>query len=206
MISTSSLKELEEQKARELKEIQKYQASAVEASLKKKEQALLELQQKFRQLRNDFEYNLKLLEERDKELGQYDEVFEQLKNIINNKSAEISELHIHIDQLTNQIANFEQDKVDLKERYTERVAELQQQTTAFQQQCHNNADKERHHYEQLCNQLQLRLTQFEEESERIREESGRDLEELLRRKEQDHRIKIDEMVTMVMSKESQVSM
>ena len=39
MISTSSLKELEEQKAHELKEIQKYQASAVEASVKKKEQA-----------------------------------------------------------------------------------------------------------------------------------------------------------------------
>ena len=81
MISTSSLKELEAQKARKLREIQQYQASAVEASLKKKEQALLELQQKFQQLRNDFEYNLKLLEERDKELAQYDEVFEQLKNI-----------------------------------------------------------------------------------------------------------------------------
>ena len=206
MISTTSLKELEAQKARELKEIQQYQASAVEASLKKKEQALLELQQKFQQLRNDFEYNLKLLEERDKELAQYDEVFEQLKNIINNKSAEISELHIHIDQLTNQIASFGQDKADLKQHYTKRVAELQQQTTSFQQQCHANADKERLHYEQLCAQLQMRLRQCEEESERIREESGRDLEELLRRKEQDHRIKVDEMVSMVMSKESQVCM
>ena len=204
MISSCSLKELEEQKARELKEIRQYQASAVEASLKRKEKALLELQQKFQQLRNDFEYNLKLLEERDKELTQYDEVFEQLKNIINNKSAEISELHIHIDQLTNQIASFERDKADLKQHYTERVAELQRQTTTFQQQCHANADKERHHYEQLCNQLQLRLRQCEEESERIREESGRDLEELLRRKEQDHRIKVDEMVTMVMTKENQV--
>ena len=206
MMPASSLKELEEQKARELKEIRQCQASAVEASLKKKEQALLELQQKFQQLRNDFEYNLRLLEERDNELAQYDEVFEQLKNVINNKSAEISELHIHIDQLTNQISSFERDKADLKQQYTERVAELQQQTTTFQQQCHANADKERRNYEQLCNQLQLRLRQCEEESDRIREESGRDLEELLRRKEQNHRIKIDEMVTMVMSKESQVCM
>lgn len=204
MISSCSLKELEEQKARELKEIRQYQVSAVEASLKRKEQTLLELQQKFQQLRNDFEYNLKLLEERDKELTQYDEVFEQLKNIINNKTAEISELHIHIDQLNNQITSFERDKADLKQHYTERVAELQRQTTTFQQQCHANADKERRHYEQLCNQLQLRLRQCEEESERIREESGRDLEELLRRKEQDHRIKVDEMVTVVMTKESQV--
>lgn len=141
MISSCSLKELEEQKARELKEIRQYQVSAVEASLKRKEQALLELQQKFQQLRNDFEYNLKLLEERDKELTQYDEVFEKLKNIINNKSAEISELHIHIDQLTKQISSFERDKADFKQHYTERVAELQQQTT-FQQQCHANADRE----------------------------------------------------------------
>ena len=87
MIPAGSLKELEAQKVRELKEIQQYQTIAVEASLKKREQTLLELQQKFQQLRSDFEYNLKLLEERDKELGQYDEVFEQLKNIINNKSA-----------------------------------------------------------------------------------------------------------------------
>ena len=36
MMSTTSLKELEAQKARELKEIQQYQASAVEANLKKK--------------------------------------------------------------------------------------------------------------------------------------------------------------------------
>ena len=65
----------------------------------------------------------------------------QLRNIINNKSAEISELHIHINQLANQIASFERDKADLKQHYTERVAELQQQTT-FQQQCYANADRE----------------------------------------------------------------
>ena len=65
-----------------------------------------------------------------------------MRNIINNKSAEISELHIHIDQLANQIASFERDKADLKQHYTERVAELQQQTTIFQQQCHANADRE----------------------------------------------------------------
>ena len=106
--------------------------------------------------------------------------------------------------MTNKIVSFERDKADLKQHYTERVAELQQQTTTFQQQCHANADKEQHHYEQLCNQLQLRLRQCEEESERIREESGHDLEEILRHKEQDHRIKSDEMVAMVMSKESQV--
>ena len=76
---------------------------------------------------------MKLLEERDKELTQYDEVFEQLRNIINNKNAEISELHTHIDQLTKQIASFERDKADLKQHYTERVAKLQQQTTTFQQ-------------------------------------------------------------------------
>ena len=203
-MDASSLKELEAQKARELKEIQQYQASAVEATLKKKEQSLLELENKFQQLRNDFEYNLKLLEERDKELSQYDEVFEQLKNVINSKSAEISELYIRIDQLTNQIAGFEREKADLRRHYTGRVAELQQQTTSFQQQCHANADKERSHYEQLCAQLQHRLSLCEEESERIREESGRDLEELLLHKDQEHRLKVDEMVTMVMTKENQV--
>ena len=36
MMNASSLKELEAQKTRELKEIQQYQASAVEASLKKR--------------------------------------------------------------------------------------------------------------------------------------------------------------------------
>ena len=101
-----------------------------------------------------------MLEERDKELSQYDDVFEQLKNVINSKSAEISELYIRLDQLTNQIAGFQQEKADLRRHYTE--------------------------------------------SERIREESGRDLEELLRRKDQEHRLKVDEMVTMVMTKESQV--
>ena len=75
-------------------------------------------------------------------------------NIINNKRTEISELRIHIDQLAKHIATFEQDKADLKQHYTERVAELQQRTTTFQQQCHANTDKEWHHYEQMCNQPQ----------------------------------------------------
>ena len=58
------------------------------------ENELLVERQRMQQLRTDFEYNLGLLEQRDKELSQYDLAFTEVKRIISTLAAENSELKV----------------------------------------------------------------------------------------------------------------
>ena len=46
------------------------------------------------QLQADFEYNLRLLEERDKELERYEAAFAELRAVVNGLTAEASELKV----------------------------------------------------------------------------------------------------------------
>lgn len=46
------------------------------------------------QLQADFEYNLRLLEERDRELERYEAAFAELRAVVNGLTAEASELKV----------------------------------------------------------------------------------------------------------------
>ena len=50
--------------------------------------------QRFSQLQADFDYNLKLLSQRDEELARYEGAFAELKRVVNNLLAENSELKV----------------------------------------------------------------------------------------------------------------
>jgi len=51
------------------------QIKSLQSALKEKERKLNNEKLRFRELKEDFEYNLKLLEERDQELQRYDVLF-----------------------------------------------------------------------------------------------------------------------------------
>jgi hypothetical protein len=74
-MNADELRELAELKEREWKTIQEKRIEALEASLKDKNVELDEQKKKFQELKEDFRYNIKLLEERDKELEKYEENF-----------------------------------------------------------------------------------------------------------------------------------
>ena len=58
------------------------------------ENQLLVERQQMQQLHTDFEYNLGLLEQRDRELSQYDLAFTEVKRVISTLAAENSELKV----------------------------------------------------------------------------------------------------------------
>ena len=60
-----SLKDLIEAKERELSELGDYRVSSLEAAVKERDEKLRRLQATIGRLRDDFGYNLKLVEERD---------------------------------------------------------------------------------------------------------------------------------------------
>jgi len=65
-VETSSLQELVQQKENEWREAQELQIKSLQSALKEKERQLNSEKIRFRKVKEDFEYNLKLLEERDK--------------------------------------------------------------------------------------------------------------------------------------------
>ena len=116
-IETSSLQELVEQKENEWKEAQQLQNKSLQNALKEKERQLNNERVRFRKLKEDFEYNLKLLEERDQELQRYDALFSQVRNINSLRDGEVSDLKIQLDDLKLKLSHEEKAKEELQRHY-----------------------------------------------------------------------------------------
>lgn len=116
-IETSSLQELVEQKENEWREAQQLQNKSLQNSLKEKERQLNNERVRFRKLKEDFEYNLKLLEERDQELLRYDALFSQVRNINSLRDGEVSDLKIQLDDLKLKLSHEEKAKEELQRHY-----------------------------------------------------------------------------------------
>ena len=116
-IETSSLQELVEQKENEWREAQQLQNKSLQNALKEKERQLNNERVRFRKLKEDFEYNLKLLEERDQELQRYDALFSQVRNINSLRDGEVSDLKIQLDELKLKLSHEEKAKEELQRHY-----------------------------------------------------------------------------------------
>ena len=116
-VETSSLQELVEQKENEWREVQQLQNKSLQNALKEKERQLNNERVRFRKLKEDFEYNLKLLEERDQELQRYDALFSQVRNINSLRDGEVSDLKIQLDDLKLKLSHEEKAKEELQRHY-----------------------------------------------------------------------------------------
>ena len=116
-VETSSLQGLVEQKENEWREAQQLHNKSLQNALKEKERQLNNERVRFRKLKEDFEYNLKLLEERDQELQRYDALFSQVRNINSLRDGEVSDLKIQLDDLKLKLFHEEKAKEELQRHY-----------------------------------------------------------------------------------------
>ena len=116
-VETSSLQGLVEQKENEWREAQQLQNKSLQNALKEEERQLNNERVRFRKLKEDFEYNLKLLEERDQELQRYDALFSQVRNINSLRDGEVSDLKIQLDDLKLKLSHEEKAKEELQRHY-----------------------------------------------------------------------------------------
>lgn len=114
---TATLQELVQQKENEWREAQELQIKSLQSALKEKERQLSNEKVRFRKLKEDFEYNLKLLEERDQELQRYDALFLQVRNINSARDGEVSDLKIQLDELKVKLSHEEKAKEELQRHY-----------------------------------------------------------------------------------------
>lgn len=115
--TSSNLHELVKQKENEWREAQELRNKSLQSALKEKEQQLNNEKLRFRKLKEDFEYNLKLLEERDQELQRYDALFSQVRNINSLRDSEVSDLKIQLDDLRLKLSHAEKAKEELQRHY-----------------------------------------------------------------------------------------
>lgn len=110
-------------KEEEWRALQAQRTQMQEAALQDTQSRLEEAQGKLRRLREDFIYNLQVLEERDRELERYDAAFAQARGLEEARQAEVSELKIEVAKLKQALASETRRLEDLQRQYQQRLQE-----------------------------------------------------------------------------------
>ena len=113
------------QKEKELHDINEYRIHTLETLLQEKERDISESKGKLTKLKDDFNYNLRLLEERDTELERYDSSFSNLKAVIRDRDIELSELKVSAAELQHGVKQ-ERDRQAESESYYQQKLQQQQ--------------------------------------------------------------------------------
>lgn len=171
------LKEIEElaiKKEKEWKNVTSLQLTSLQTALTQKENEHKELCEKFMKLKEDFKYNLKLLQDRDKELKTYDESFAKTKTMESAHVAAISDLKIKIAKLTDSLEREEQARCEMQRHYRQRLIDQQAEMEAFRstkdaevEETLSQLSKLKSHHERLESQLrsEIEAQKFEFTSE-----------------------------------------
>ncbi|KAJ1128676.1 hypothetical protein NDU88_007051 [Pleurodeles waltl] len=200
------LAELLVSKEQEWKELQARRVSLLETALKDAKRQLQDQSQKFSRLKEDFTYNLRLLEDRDRELERYDTMFTQLKTVENAKQAEVSELKIQIEKLQQAVNKEIQTREGLQHQYKQRLKEHQLELEKMRSSKDGEIDRHREDYEKLKRQLERKIQEVEGELGLQKQELMMEFDIEMKKREHEFRLQMDEMGTLVLSHELKVKL
>ena len=120
MLTANNIKKLNDRvQAKELewKSLLQEQNEYLQNELNKTSETLRLEKIRFLKLKEDFEYNLNLLQERDEELCNYENVFQQIKANENLKNEEISNMKIKVDDADIKYKRLAKEKEELQRLY-----------------------------------------------------------------------------------------
>ena len=120
MLTANNIKKLNDRvQAKELewKSLLQEQNEYLQNELNKTSETLRLEKIRFLKLKEDFEYNLNLLQERDEELYNYENVFQQIKANENLNNEEISNMKIKVDDADIKYKRLTKEKEELQRHY-----------------------------------------------------------------------------------------
>ena len=198
--------------------------TALEATVEGKDQQLAETTQKYARLSDDFKYNLKLIDDRDKELATFDTRFKglrsptndgltrrhasrtlEMKKVLNEKNSEISELKIVNDQLYTLKKQIEVQIDEEKKHFLHRLSIKEKDLGNYKQHCDQILQSEREQLEQERRTINRRLTELENDLERQRRELTQEFETQTRKLELDWKRRHDDLLNTQLASELKVS-
>lgn len=110
-------------KEREWKELQALRIQQLETALSEATSELSTQRERFLRLRDDFKYNLCVLEERDQELERYDAMAVRIQTEDSARQATLSELRIQLAKVQDALGKEKNQKEDLQAQYQKRGVE-----------------------------------------------------------------------------------
>ncbi|XP_062331349.1 coiled-coil domain-containing protein 57 isoform X1 [Osmerus eperlanus] len=193
-------------KEREWKELQSLRVLQLESSLRGTQDELSVLRQRFQQLREDFRYNLTVLEERDRELEKYDAKATRVQATETARQEEVSQLRIQVAKLQEQREKEEREREEERRRSHQRAAEHRLQLERLQGCKDGDIQKQREAYEGMKRDLQHRLQEVEGELALQKQELMADFDNELRLREHEFNLRMDEMRAVVLAHKLKVKL
>ncbi len=102
-------------KERELQKIQDIRFAQLEKTIEDRDQLLIESSKRFEQLKDDFQYNLRLLEARDREIS-------RLEGIIEKQGREKEDLESQVKNLLSRIESIQQKEKERIDKFEQEKA------------------------------------------------------------------------------------
>ncbi|KAJ3607844.1 hypothetical protein NHX12_024895, partial [Muraenolepis orangiensis] len=192
-------------KEREWRELQTLRVQQLESSLKDAREQLSSLRQRFKQLRDDFQYNLSVLEDRDRELERYDTAAAKAQTVESARQEELSQLRIQVAKLVEQRTSETQEREQELRRSQLKATQHRVQLERLQGSMAGDIQKQREDYEGMKRNLERRIQEVEGELALQRQEMTADFDHALRLREHEFNLLTDSMRTEVklLSKETE---
>uniref|UniRef100_A0A8C2AGX6 Coiled-coil domain containing 57 n=1 Tax=Cyprinus carpio TaxID=7962 RepID=A0A8C2AGX6_CYPCA len=188
-------------KEREWKELQALRIQQLETALNDATSELSTQRERFLRLRDDFKYNLRVLEERDKELERYDALAARAQTEESARREEVSELRIEIAKLQDALEEQRRAKEDIEVQYQKKGVEHRVKLEKVQNMMESEIQKLREENETLRRDLQRRIRESDGELALQKQEMMADFDSEMRKQEHEFHLKLDEMNSVVLSHE-----
>jgi chromosome segregation ATPase len=181
-------------KEKELQNLGKLRISQLEVQIAQRDKRIEELQDKLIRIQDDFNYNLKLLEDRDADLQEVEFKLESLARILKDKDAEISELKSNLAGAEQKLAS-EMMKLRNYEKYlAENKSDIRTQLQNLKWEKDEEIRKIKEELERQKLKYEHKLQEKDSQINDTRYEVVRNYEDLLKDKEIEYknsRIKLE---------------
>ncbi|EMP32462.1 Coiled-coil domain-containing protein 57 [Chelonia mydas] len=195
------LNELLVRKEQEWEKLQACQLCFQKTTLQDTRKQLQEMHKKFNRLKEDFTYNLGVLEERDRELERYDAMFTHLKMAENAKQAEVSDLRIQLDKLQQTLVKETRKQEALQYQYQQKLKEHQLEMERLHSSKVSDIDHHSEEYKKLKQELERKLQEVEGELALQKQELLVEFDAEIKKREHAFQRQADEMSNLVLSHE-----
>ncbi|XP_069887798.1 coiled-coil domain-containing protein 57 isoform X1 [Dipodomys merriami] len=202
--SEQALSQLLTRKEEEWRALQAHRAQLQEAALHDARARLEEAQGKLQRLQEDFVYNLQVLEERDRELERYDALFSEARAREEARQAETSELRIEVAKLKQALAREARHAEELQQQQQLKLQEHRLELERIHSEKNGELDQQREQYENLKWRLEQKLKEVDGELALQRQELLLEFASEMQKREQEFRLKADDMSNVVLTCELKV--
>ena len=188
-----NIRSLIAQKERELHDINDYRVSTLEEELRRREKSESKLRTKFAKLKEDFTYNLKLIEDRDAELDRYEANFESLKGLIRGKDKELQELKTQIEDLQSIVTTERSRSKSNESNFEQKIKEV---TDSLEKCRWAKDDEDRKHHEVVEAMKRDHAKALREKDDQIvkqRNDMNASHDDIMRKREEEFKRKEDEL-------------